>query len=368
MHRTIVTGLLIAAVATPAAAQDTAEKVGIAAALGLTAGTGKTTLGDDAGSIEAALLNTDAMDQAGRIIAGVVRGKTAGKVLVVGRTDSVDLITGPFLRRRMTGLTTALGAVKECPKNVVTGKSALTKFLEGTTDTPSSTKTKFQLSDITAALATDVKIATVKVPVEDRMLIQSIALNRRTGPITRPAIDWSVISPPATVADVGDFVVPAELTASVGSKTLTTYESLLHAADAKRRFPCDEAKALVSAADAYVASINAAPGGGGATPLGQAVQAEAFGNEPQILRVVAEQAGGTSIVSANIWYTLGFPGAATVSAGLIASFRLVNPRTGATTVAGVVRCASTPINVKHARTIVADPIGTRTQCAYRTSG
>jgi hypothetical protein len=389
MHRTIVTGLLIAAAATPAAAQDTAEKIGIAAALGLTAGTGKTTLGDNAGSIEAALLNTDAMDQAGRIIAGVVRGKTAGKVLVVGRTDSVDLITGPLLSRRMTSLTSALDHVKVCvkEKELPAPGSANYNLVDG----GASKNVKVQLSDITAALATDVTVATIKLNVDDRMLIQSIALNRLAPSMLPPAPRWELFKLPTTTAEettnskmlatdhgsginqpaeekASDFVVPAEVTARAIGATLDGYQTLLNAADKRRYCSSDEAKAAVIAADAFVDSINTAPEGGGATPLGRAIQAEAFGDAPLILRVVAEEAGGTSIVSANIWYTLGFPDSATVSAGLIASFRLVDPTNGSTIVAGVVRCAARPINIKHARAIVASPVDTRTTCAYRTSG
>ena len=76
-------------------------------------------------------------------------------------------------------------------------------------------------------------------------------------------------------------------------------------------------------------------------------------NGALVLRVAVEQTGGTAITRSNIFYTLGWPGAATVSAGFLASFRLTDPVKGTALLAGFVRCAVTPTRFQDVRKIVA---------------
>ena len=84
------------------------------------------------------------------------------------------------------------------------------------------------------------------------------------------------------------------------------------------------------------------------------------GSLPLILRTTIEQQGGTSITRSGILYTLGFPGAAQISAGLIASYRLVEPDTGQAKAAGFVLCVVKPVNIGRVARIVqnGDRVGT----------
>jgi hypothetical protein len=70
------------------------------------------------------------------------------------------------------------------------------------------------------------------------------------------------------------------------------------------------------------------------------------GKAPVILRVSVDQAGGTTISRTGVLYALGLPNAATVGAGLITSFCLVEPGGGAIVRQGVVRCAVHQTNIR----------------------
>ena len=187
----------------------------------------------------------------------------------------------------------------------------------------------------------------IAVKVEERALLSSILLNRKVG-LTNPAAPYLPArwQTPAwgRSAKSPTYLLPSEIQGNpAGSQILADYNELLAKADRLRHCTArdEKAKAAVSAIDAYAVAINSVSDKAPVAPLALAIQQESlFSNgAPKILRVSVEQSGGTSRTSSGIWYTLGFPGAATVSAGLLVSFRLIDTSTGKTEMSGIVRCA-----------------------------
>lgn len=344
------------ACATPALADDETEKIGIAAALGLTAADGKTTLGDGAGAIEAALLGSDAINQAGAIIAALAHNKVGtGNVLLVTRSEAINAAAYHAVQKRIDALTTYAKA-KTCPSALTPGEiktaekaaerplapSSVVKTPEGKVVVPA-------LADILPALASSTSFAAVTLSIEDRALLSSILMNRSArlttdSNVQLPAWHAATLKPDMSGANP-TFILPSEVQGNPGSSAiLVQYNAMLTEADRLR--PCtgrdETAKATVSTIDGYAQSLNAVTDKAPVPPLLQAVQQEPLftGGAPKILRVTIEQAGGTTRTSSSLWFTLGVPGSATVSAGLLVSFRLIDTATGQPSMAGIVRCAA----------------------------
>jgi hypothetical protein len=364
-----------ATLATSAAAADTTE-VTLAAGLGLTAASGKTTLGAGAGAIEAGVLGADAFQQAGAIIAALVNRSAAGKtVLVTARDEQANLALATIVKDRIDAVTRLLQrAGRSCPApKAAKEKDDKENAVPFAAAAPKD-KISPALSDVVAALATETAISGIELKAEDRLLINAVLSNRATLGST-PRAEWS-----SSIADTADdtkpegttiarFRVAGEATrAGIGGPVAIAYKALLDEAD-KLRTGCTSAaaNAAFTTADALVNSLNTPAEKTGMTPLAGAMQAESFSTpDTRILRLAIEQTGGTAITRAGIAYTLGFPNAAMVSAGLVVSFRLVDPTTGAPTLAGIVRCAVPPQNFK-AVAKTAGGTATTAICAYRAA-
>lgn len=366
----------LTSIGTPAAAAEATE-VTLAAGLGLTAASGKTTLGGGAGAIEAGVLGADAFQQAGAIIAALVNRSAAEKtVLVTARDEQVNLAMATIVKDRIDAVTRLLkGAARSCAVPKPADKKAAG---EGFVDEPAKQpkdKITPALSDIVAALATETTISGIELKAEDRLLINAVLSNRATlGSAPRAGWSSSVADTIASAQPEGPttakFRLAGEATrAGIDGAVATAYQALLDEADKLRRTGCTsaDAKAAFSTADALVTSLNTPAEKTGMTPLAGAMQAAAFSTpDTRILRLAIEQTGGTAITRAGIAYTIGFPNAAVVSAGLVVSFRLVDPTTGALTLAGIVRCAVPPQNFK-AVAKTAGGLVTTAVCSYRAA-
>lgn len=355
----------LACAAPGALADDDTEKVGLAAALGLTAADGKTTLGEGAGAIEAALLETDAINQAGAIIAALAQTKRTGNILLVTKGEAINAAAYAAIKRRITALTGYM-ANTPCPpppaavrtntkkkdknNNEMNGALPLDGSEEEEKD--SKTRTGLSVADIVPALATSTSFSSIALTVEDRAILSAILLNRnamlKSGATPSIPARWQAADLTARAdSDVASnitFIIPSELQGDpANSQILNAYNNMLKEADSKRYCSGrdEKVKAAISAVEAYAQSLNAVADKAPVAPLSLAIQQEKLyqTSAPKILRVSVEQSGGTSRTSSGIWYTLGFPNAAKVSAGLIVSFRLIDTRSGTTESAGIVRCA-----------------------------
>lgn len=305
----------------PAFAGDDAEKTGLIAGLGLAAADGKTTISEDGGGIEASLLVSKAIDKAGLKVADIAKREApTGPILVLAKDDETNLIVLTMGRRRLAGMLTAL-ASRKCPGGKADGTFKALIDLAG--------------SDPIAAVVTSTNYAPVPVSFSDRMLLSAVA------------------------ARDARFVLPNEIIAiDKNSSILAGYDTMrLETARLRRCGKSEADKNLVETADALAASLDASEGTK-PSALIAAAQLESLysvdGPPPSVLRLAIEQQGGTAITRSNIWYTLGFPGAAKISAGLIVSYRLARADKGTLTKAGYVLCAIAPVDISVVAKVALD--------------
>ena len=325
----------------PAAAPAADATTGIAAGLGLTAASGKTTMASGAGGIEATLLTSDAIMAAGREIRWRAAAVAAGQpLIVIGRSDTLDLASASWVKARMQTLLDEIKAVDlaHCSDKDPAahggggGGGGVQRELAGVPLTGSP-------ADITAALATDVSISPITVSVDDRLLINAVAAKAEpSGWVGLGARDAAVF-----VQD-GSVIVPGEIVdVGSGNDLMRSYVALQQASDGLTKCTSGPAKAAVSNVTAFVKSMSTATKG--QAPIMLAAELYTVEQKrPLILRVAIEQAGGSAITRSNIWYTLGWPGQATISSGLLASYRLTDPSSGEVKAQGLVRCMTKPRN------------------------
>ena len=324
-------------------AQSAAAATGIVAGLGLAPATGKTTLGSGAGGIEASLLVSDAILAAGTEIHDRANSVAGGsEILVLGAADSVNLAAAVSTSQQIDQLQDELYAACPLEKPVRPRAAALQ---------PS-------LTDIPAVLATDRTYSSISLTTNDRLLVSAVA--------NPTAANWSPVGTktpgPLAAATGSTFVVPTEINGALpNSDVLVRYHgrvtSANHMTNVSQAGHCDPdpakaaqdvnaVKTAVSDIATFVKTVSTASQGQGQAPITLAAEFYPIAlKNPLVLRVSIEQVGGTSVVRANIWYTLGLPGSATVAAGLLASYRLVDPVTGAVKATGLVRCMTKQANL-----------------------
>jgi hypothetical protein len=339
-----------------ASAADAAT--GIAAGLGLTAASGKTTVSSGGGAMEASLLASDAVLAAGEAIRhradkqAVANGKA---ILVLGRTDAFDLGSSRWMFDRMHDLDNEVLAITAdvCTKAPAKADQGAQDRVEALIGWPTPS-----FADVTAALATDVTINPITISEDDRMLMTAVA---------SPRAQWRQLSDesalPTQVAPTHQFVIPGEIAdAAASGPFYGRYRTLLQHADALTARGCvsDQAKGALSDVSDFVKAVGASsskaqPPLVAAAELYTAAQLDPD-TQPLVLRVAIEQIGGSAITKANIWYELGIlQDPATVSAGVLASFRLVDPSNGKVLASGLVRCVSKPTSFDKVEKAVLTP-------------
>lgn len=377
-QRTIGFLAIVSSIATsdPALAENDAAKTGLIAALGIEAASGKTTIAGGAGAIEAGLLSSDAMLRAGAIIASITNEAAgSGNVLVMSRDQQVSLAMVRVVQDRIQAVRDLLGRTPCPPPPAPPPPPKAGEQQTFIRITPSAVTP--YLSDIAGAIATDTTIAPVAFTTDDRMLVNAVLMGRSEVRY-RAAMAWQPVtgsepktSKPSTTAS---FIVPNEIADVTASSPIrTAYDGMQREANAKRGCSGDAVKGAISAADALTNSLNAAEKGA-QSPLVTAMQLDGFaaayakagGPATYILRIAIEQTGGTAITRSGIIYTVGFPGASVVSAGVLVSFRLVMPQTGAIIRSGVVRCAVPQTRFGKVQRVVLDNTD-RAACSYRAS-
>lgn len=382
-HRAIGAITATALAASVADAASTAT-TGIVAGVGLNAASGKTTISAGGGAIEATLLNTDAVVKAGRAIrilsigaAGASQHKT---VLVLGHGDALDLTMARYFQMRLRQLAIAGRNLGPCPppkpsqvSSTQKGEQtfqALDNFFKSLAPAP---------SDLTAAIATDTTIQGIPLTTDERVLVDSIMMAAPRNAawvdsdlLTYPA-HTSAVPPDPTVTSQVAFKIPGDM-ADVSADTglIKEFNDLQLEAMRKRTCGSDAAKQWLTEAQAFEAMATA--GDKGAPPLAAAAELLSIADTGDylVLRIAIEQSGGTAITRSNIFYTLGLPGAATVSAGLLVSFRLSDPANGTDVLTGFVRCAVRPTRFQDIHRLVAsDPRyhvpADQVKCAVLTS-
>ncbi len=385
----------VSLVAAPAMASDE-TKTGLLAGLGVAAATGKTSLEGSAGAIEAGLLSAEAFRQSADIIAGVA-AVTAGarKVVLIGEKDSIDLISPRII---MDQIVTARGLLAEdrnrpCPRIPVTTPvpSPGTQFLNLRL---SKVFSKITPADAAGAVITETSINGLELPRSDNRMINALMMVQRARSLSS-AVDggWRTPSyadaPSALSMTVANEVVGW----SAASPVRNAYRGLVADLakpgrackdDKHRQVQDDRTKAVVQEAKELAEGMIDAKDG--TSVLARAIQAEAFVNDdsnqdpgakkagPVIVRTAIEQVGGTSIARSGALYTFGWPNAATVSAGLLVSFRVIDPGAAKLIAVGEVRCMTAQTNIKQVRDHLRHAPGAderrpkdQTVCDYRAT-
>lgn len=378
------TCLLIVTTQPCLAAQD-ATTTGIVAGLGLTAASGKTSVSSGGGAIEATLLDSDAVLQAGDTIRrlATAAGKAwmtakssapspAPTFLVLGHNDTVDFTAARWLQRRLALIDGGYPSPTDCKVKAATpSASALSNRFQERLRVPGKGVVEPSIADIPAALATDISIQGVTVSTDDRLLVEAITIGGY-GPTRR----WTPVGTdqqtPKLQKAAATFVTSGEVIDASTADLIENFNKHLALED-KARATClsPAGKAWLTVAQAFDTSATSTEKGN--APIATAAELLTIAaKRPLILHVAVEQSGGTAITRSNIFYTLGFPGAATVSAGLLVSFRLNDPVSGDGILTGFVRCAVTPVRFQNVAKIVAATsekpnAQDRVRCSYVTS-
>jgi hypothetical protein len=233
----------------------------------------------------------------------------------------------------------------------------------------------FTAADMVGAFTTDVSIEAVKLSADERRLVNALLM-------TNTPQSWQYLpedpSPPEAPTPAGQssgFFLPGEPVGLVGataSPTATAFSDFTKTLKEERgKCPLERgAKAVALADDLRRSLIDTSKG---PSPLATAIQLEAAGKNPMVLRIAIEQIGGTSIARSGVLYTFGWPNAATVSAGLLVSFRLIDPAKPGTMTVGEIRCLTPQVNIKKVRDMLrqdtksAERYRRDMACDFRTS-
>lgn len=360
--------------AAPVAAQDgEAEEIGLLAALGLQAADGKTTLSASAGATEAMLLGSDSVNEAGAIIAGLVNHQLASRpdqhVLVLTGSESANLSNLRMVRERLTAFRDE-AATLSCRDDSNKIQPDFSFFSDSM-----GAPTTLLFSDLPGLLATSTTYAAVTAKVEERLLLNALSLN--AGLFVSPASEarneparWQRAAFDREASgNRARFVIPSESQGSQQSSLFRVYNGLLATVRPLRACPDNpRVKPYLALLDPYLTSLNSVSEAAPSSLLARAMQLDtAISADEQmtkILRLSVETSGGTTTTRSSIWFTLGFPGAATVSFGLQVSFRLIDTTTGRVNLSGIVRCAEPFRNLRSVPRIAREAEGWRNRCTY----
>ncbi len=281
---------------------------------------GKVTLGDGAGKAEAAMLTTSAIRQAAVEIADKAN-PPAGTILIAG-SDQLDLSALLTFRAEAMGVEAQL-------------KSAL-----GVADLPSCTDGTIGveivgvgvgalITGVAGMLRTDTELRGIKTELDAQLLARAIAAIKPGLVIPKYRINPAVSQNNSVLCqlnrfDLGRGAAQARLTATPPPS-----------ADSKARLE----GAIKRYEDFYQNWTK--PGEAGTVRLAAAIaQAEFLGTDTRVLRVHLDSQGGSLLTRRNLWTALGAKAIA-VSGGVVASFTLDNPATGAVEKSGVYICGTT---------------------------
>lgn len=355
-----------------AAAVETAKAAKVKAqmdALGLTPAEGKATIGTNGGVMEAWMLSASTADAAGAWIASDVLAtptpasppppqqandpnapppppppRTGSPdqhaaaapirpILLLGGDDALVLDTAEDLRTRITTASDALA-------------TATPKFCrdQGPATSGSQQGGAVPLAAIGALaglLKTDTEISGVDVPVANRMLVA--ATGRRL-----VGSGATVRLPSAAVAPDSDSPLAAAWGRLLADRDAAKACRPRFAAQGgtawikKTLAALDQQTAVVDAMQAEETKADDK----GIMPLARAIHVDTLlRGDPRVLRVSVEKGGGSILKRANVWTALGAP-AIGISGGLVVSYTLTEPTTGAFLAGGALVCRTALTNMR----------------------
>lgn len=343
-----VIGLMLGAtLATPTQAED-ATKTGLLAGLGVAAATGKTSLEGGAGEIEAGLLSADAFEQAAAIIKSVIPNDEARTSIVVLTADQqIDLVAPRSLKQRLDDAAVYIANQCKLAKKPVPKADNAKPLVD----------IKPGIADAVGVYSTETAIGSIALEADNQRLVDALLMQNADARANGGWIPWSVSKPKSvtiassTPAGHSRFIIvsePIDIPATAITPVAAAFNTFSNALRTERRdCPGVLGQKAIDFGDSFKTSL--LDTSKGLSPLATAVQIEAAGNRPMILRVAIEQIGGTAIARSGVLYTFGWPNAATVSAGLHVSFRLTDPTNQKSLTVGEIRCLTPQANIKKVR-------------------
>lgn len=320
-----------------ARAEDDTEKLAILGGLGLTAATGKATLGTDAGSLEAMLLMAALLEEYGTSVRKKALGavkSSADRVIVVSETEKLDLRAKLIFDTRLKLITEQLDAipVSQCK----TTANTTLKSSGGGNKAALDASPIGIANALLGALRTDTTVTGIKADVSDYLLISAV-----------------LSAAPGT----GRWFLPAERQFGdrADADTLQKQTERANGLLLKCKGKPDIVKSLNEAL--AIANGLSAPGkDGAASILEQAVFLS--GIDPlhtYILRIGGTKSGGSLVNQSNIWTTLGADGVS-IRGGLVSSWRLISASTGLIESSGTIHCATPAFRFTSVHKAILDPV------------
>jgi hypothetical protein len=313
MNAKVVFGVALASavVAPPALAADDTE-ISIASFFGLSALSGKTTLGTDGAKLESWLIAGQLITIAGGKIAADIPAGTS-KILLATDDQKIDFAAFSQASARLASLETSAARARfaKCPK----GNKGAGNF------SPMSAPIDFATlpAAIVGAADSTVDVTGITLNPSERALLNAIA-NR-----------------------LPDKAILLDGAAPTKSELANRWTKLVSQAAASKVGNCAEAdhvKSFIAEVDAAKPDLTGSSDKVPASLLERAIQFEPLsGDGLHILRVRIEQAGATVVNTKNALTSLGIMPALRIRGGLVVSYRLSEASSGLAKKGGVVVCS-----------------------------
>jgi hypothetical protein len=322
-------------------ARAAAERI---SALGLPSFEGRTTLNQGAGSIEATMLASYAVDAAAvriseRVKASHNRTGTSPDIIVLAGDEALDF-------GRVGAMDTELNALSDVFAQL--GFPAPPPGPQ-TSGADKSLEAGGSASAVIAAATAAAGLLRSNTEVT-ALDLQAIS-NRALATAVAARLDSAVL-PSAAIGRLDD--APQSATGWSGMSLFQKYTNLL---ERRRQINVERGPAPVEPAkpterykelsagltrfDAAAARITT-PDASGAVPLAQAMRLEAMSRgNPRVLRVYVDRAGGSLVNRTNLLTTLGMADPVRVSGGMFVSYTLTDPASGRVLSAEVITCRTT---------------------------
>lgn len=340
------------------------------AALGLPSFEGKTTMGDGAGAMEATMLASHAVREAAAMIAhgvpketrtvsaGGVSSTVPRKVIVLAGEEGLDF--------SQVG---ALGAEMDAIRQVML---PLASGGEGGGALGIATV----ISAATAAaglLRSDTEVAALDLPALSNRILASMVAAELGERAIIPSAAIGSLEPEAEQADWDKKSIMQKINALVALRRQVEARKP-KPADAEKPTKEEQAKiapytAALARFDAFFTRVTTGDDKGQLPLVRTARLDQLWRDEPRILRVYLDKAGGSRVIRKNIGTTLTLATPVKVSGGIIASYIVTNPTTGGLLAFDFISCRTTFTSIQSVQRGVwpntSTPAGDKAQCEGR---
>jgi hypothetical protein len=299
-------------------------------ALRLPSYTGTTTINTGALTIESWMLASTAMDGAAAYIKNALpSGESSKKILVLAGSEGLDFGQVGALETQMKALSDSLQ--RACGLVAPTTKCKPTEV-----DTLSVGVATAAIGAAAGLLRQNTELTGVNVELESRVLAAAVAAKLDKGVIPTAATAFRVTDQNDLLTQFNDLVFTAEEARKLRDLIAKKVADKKKVSAAEKAALAD-INALLPRYDALYTKLTT-PETSGAVPLASAARLkQLLKDDPLVLRVYIEKAGGTVLKRENVLTMLGADPVA-VSGGLIASYQLTNPYDGDARAFGMVTC------------------------------